>query len=460
MDQEQFIQNLRDFLLDTDGDTSELALFNEGILKQASDLGIEDAILRRKINLISRDIRWDLFDEIKDQIKNLAIRRRKLLTEADKEEIIDKAAQIGIRRAYVLEKLIPSVLSKVPIIDILTNSDAEKAYAYLQKKLKEGYISSEEITNVFDLLGNQNNESYIIGAIETFLSDHQLKSVSSPTGINLKAQLMSTDWRVFEKPEEQPPEDIDETPTEEKADVYIKDEDVADLTENETTTKAAVINSFKSSATEIIPNEQIIISWDVSDTTTVDILGIGNNLPPKGKRTITPPYSYSYLLKVPDESVSATIEVKVKESNKGYSFEKLVLWIVIIAILGSGYVIYDDYQSKNHAKLPSYLKADKGIVEIACREYAELDTKTKEWSEWKPYNGEVHFFINTRSIRVVMPDQTDELFINSLSKEGDDKAIFSSKNKKGEEFKVEHFFDSNILLIKYENETVRFRPKS
>ncbi|WP_428662996.1 hypothetical protein [Runella sp.] len=462
MEIEHFRQILRDFLLDTDGNTSELALFNSGILKQASDLGMEEALLRRHIALISRDIRWNRFDEIKEEIKDLAVRRRKLLTEADKEEIIRNAAQIDIRREYVLEKLIPQVLGKVPIIEILNNTESEKTYTFLRKKLDEkGYVKSEEVTALFELLANENNESHIIGAVETFLDDHKLTSTSPKTGTTARTRLTSADWRVVEAVKEEKIDETKKTVAEEKKNdiVPVPDENEA-LPEASVIIQKAVINYFKSTSTEIMLNEKVDISWEVSNATVVHISGIGNNLPPRGKRSITPPHSTDYVLKVPpDTSVSATLSVTVKEFKAGFSFEKMVLWVVIAAILGSGYVIYDDYQSKNQSKLPAYLKTENGISDITCNEYADLDTNTQKWGEWKPYDGGIRFFINARSIRIVTPKETDVLTITSTTEEDYSRAVINCKNKKGIAFEVEHAFDTDILLFKYENETVKFRPK-
>ncbi len=218
-------ERIKDEVVSHEGDVADYQWRQMGLTDEATKLGLSGPDFGRLVNQISLGVAPDLgrIGELKTNVLKLARQRRKQLTPADIQQIVDEAGRVHLTRSFVVDTWLPALLSQVPnapepepgspvspvptpepvgaapqSATATTPAPGETADTMRRKVTDilndyDGHIPAPAIRSLFRAISY--DEAALSTIIWNYLQMHQYVPDRNVPDGSLRDRLTSTDWR-------------------------------------------------------------------------------------------------------------------------------------------------------------------------------------------------------------------------------------------------------------------------
>lgn len=305
----------------------------EGVfLDKVQPLGLDIDDVRRLMEKVrvQLDNNSDLLEDLRTRIRTLGERRANRLTHDDLNILAADAARLYLTPDFVRNRWVPVVLNlkpatppapptvpppaeTAPVAETPAPPPAETrpllSDEAVRRKIHEildeydGHIPAQNLRFLFKAIDY--DEQALAKKILAYLSENFYASVKPPKGATLKEKLLSTDWRhlSYWEREEKPPVPQPEGPK---------------------------LILFEASPADIRRGEAVNLRWKAANTASVTLIGVGQNLPPEGNRTVVPAKTTTYTLRGQNGDTLGVVTVEVAKPSL---LDRAGLWGVVLALL-------------------------------------------------------------------------------------------------------------------------------
>ena len=293
------------------------------LLDRVQPLGLDIDHIRHLLNRvrIQLDNNGELLDELRGRIRLLGQRRAGRLTPDDLHGLAADAARLYLTPDFVRTRWVPFLLTgeAAPPPPAAAPEQAPPPPAApppqedVPRRIRQllddsdGHVPVQTLRFLFRAIDH--DEQALAEHILAYLSEQFYASVTTPRGQTLKEKLLSTDWRhlsYWERSEIPAP-------------------------------PAPHLLAFEATPATVRRGEAVVLRWSAAHTPSVTLIGVGQNLPLEGSRTVVPAKTTSYVLR--DESGSQLGAVTV-EVARPRLVDRAGLWGVLLALLMLGTMVW------------------------------------------------------------------------------------------------------------------------